>query len=309
MGFSTHTLDQLAKPFSHADEMILYLPKGGQIEVTKELSKFIFVLDGEIEHEINRLSPRRVFRTGDILVSLFGNRYTMFNPDKRNVRKLHLFRLYLDNASLIRSHRKRHPQPEHDLGDFLCQAFARPVQMENAIGDHIIECINKLRHEAEKHSSGYRHRAYATCVELIADIAQRLPEPQAINQPTSSRSSSSPIVAGAKEYILKNLETKLTLADIAWKAGKGEEHLTRLFKRETGQSVFDYVREMRINRAKTYLFDSALTLTQIAGLCGFASLSYFTQTFRQLTGITPSSYRKHLDSSVIPGPTKRTEGH
>jgi AraC-like DNA-binding protein len=106
------------------------------------------------------------------------------------------------------------------------------------------------------------------------------------------------IVAAAKEFIFKHFSKDLTLGEIAWHVGKGEEHLARVFKSETGQSVFDYVRETRINQAKTLMMNPVGSLTEIAERCGFHTLSFFSRTFRQHSGMSPSHYRHSIETKM-----------
>jgi AraC-like DNA-binding protein len=118
------------------------------------------------------------------------------------------------------------------------------------------------------------------------------------SRPSPRTPRAEPLVNAAREYIVKHFARDLTLGEIAWHVGKGEEHLARQFKRRTGQSVFDYVREVRIAHAKTLLASPALTLTEIAGRCGFHSLSFFSRTFRACTGMAPSRYRAQLRTEL-----------
>jgi len=306
MGLSTHSLDQLPPPFLLADEMIFYLPKNGRIAITQEHSKFIVVLDGEAEHTYDGQPKRQPLKAGDIFVSIKGRDHVFYNPDKRHVSQLHVFRLFISNEAMhAKSHRRKSKlTPENDLAQFILESFPHATHLVNAVNGDLTETLNAVRRESEYQLPGYQHKAHSLLTDLVVSVA-RLRNHISLAGTGALATRSSPIVASAKEFILKNLDTKLTLADIAWRTGKGEEHLTRVFKRETGQSVFDYVREMRINRAKTYLFDTSLSLTKIAELCGFSSLSYFSQTFHQITGVTPSNYREHLNSHVLPGPVNK----
>ena len=71
-----------------------------------------------------------------------------------------------------------------------------------------------------------------------------------------------------------------------------EEHLARVFRKVTGQTVFDYLRTIRLENAKTLLIDSSRTLSEIAALTGFGSLSLFSRNFSQYVGQSPSAYRQ-----------------
>lgn len=82
--------------------------------------------------------------------------------------------------------------------------------------------------------------------------------------------------------------------------------MARLFKRATGRSVFEVVREQRINHAKTLLLDSSLSLEAVADRCGFRSASFFSRSFKQLAGLPPSEYRRHLELHLQSAPVPTT---
>ena len=67
--------------------------------------------------------------------------------------------------------------------------------------------------------------------------------------------------------------------------------MTRKFKEETGYFISDYVKFARIERAKL-LQSTDLSILEIAGRLGFATRSYFSQAFREVTGMTPTHFRE-----------------
>jgi len=97
----------------------------------------------------------------------------------------------------------------------------------------------------------------------------------------------------AIEFINDNLGRNISLAEIAANVEMSPFHFARMFKRSTGLAPHQYVLEQRIDRAKTLLSETALSLTEIAYRVGFASQSHFTAVFRRLTSTTPEAYRKH----------------
>lgn len=68
----------------------------------------------------------------------------------------------------------------------------------------------------------------------------------------------------------------------------------RLFKRHMGCSPFTYVQNLRLQRAAQLLETTDEPITQVAARCGYGSPSYFTKSFREKTGLSPSAYRKRL---------------
>jgi len=93
-----------------------------------------------------------------------------------------------------------------------------------------------------------------------------------------------------KKYVKAHLQEQITASDIAKAAGYSQYHATRLFKAETGQSPFDYIRGQRLihsayalRHGKTRVIDVALDFV-------FDSHEGFTRAFSHIFGITPKKY-------------------
>ena len=74
------------------------------------------------------------------------------------------------------------------------------------------------------------------------------------------------------------------------------DYLSRLFRKKTGQSLKDYIIEMKIERAKYLMENTPLSIGVIAAKVGFANFSYFSQVFKRITKESPMEYRRHFDS-------------
>ena len=68
-------------------------------------------------------------------------------------------------------------------------------------------------------------------------------------------------------------------------------HLTRLFNREFGQSVNEYLLEQRMMLAGQLLENTNLTVTMVSDRVGYGNCSYFIKLFKKFYGITPSKYQ------------------
>lgn len=64
------------------------------------------------------------------------------------------------------------------------------------------------------------------------------------------------------------------------------------FKKYTGKTVVEYLRDIKLNKACELLTNSKMPIVDISNLFGYASLSHFNKVFKEHTGITPSAYRK-----------------
>lgn len=300
MGYSTHTVNHLGDPFLFLDEITFFVPEGGEVEITRDQFKFLFVLDGCLHHELDEWATPKVLKTGDILICPGFQRHLFSSPVPTTLARLHVLRLFM-NTEVLRGTGKPDAEDDSDFTAFVREIFTEPVQLSGGMDSHISERVTEIRGETEQRKFGYKHRVQAQCVNLLVELARKLegdgPEPSTPTFPRE-RSARSLLVTSAKEYILKNHPGKITLGQIAWHLGKGEEHLSRVFKHETGQTVFEFVRLVRVEHAKTLLQDGSKSLTDIAGETGFASLAFFSRTFKQVAGLAPSEYRKNLHTTL-----------
>lgn len=100
-----------------------------------------------------------------------------------------------------------------------------------------------------------------------------------------------------KEYIEDHIQEKISVGDLANLVHINEQHLMRIFKRETGQSVVEYITERRIIIASNLLKDTNYTINFIADCVGCENYSYFTKLFKRFTGFTPREYRMQFKKS------------
>ncbi len=109
-------------------------------------------------------------------------------------------------------------------------------------------------------------------------------------------------VRAAVDYIYLHLHSKITLDELAAHSGVSGGYLSKLFKKETGISVTEYVTMLKIEEAQRLLKYSDMNIVDIANYLAFASQSYFVHVFHEKTGITPKKYREKMygrESSLI----------
>ena len=94
--------------------------------------------------------------------------------------------------------------------------------------------------------------------------------------------------------IYEHSHEKILLEDLAKQVGLSPKYLSFLFKKETGQTISNYILDMRIEEAKHLLAYTNFTSSQISESLAFHSQSYFIHVFKSVTGMTPNQYRKNL---------------
>lgn len=100
------------------------------------------------------------------------------------------------------------------------------------------------------------------------------------------------MVSRVTHFMSENVESKLTLAQIASYAGYSESYFYRRFVRETRMAPIDYFIHLKINKASVYLIKTSMSVAQIAAKLGFSSADYFSRTFRRIVGISATEFRK-----------------
>ena len=100
-------------------------------------------------------------------------------------------------------------------------------------------------------------------------------------------------IEAAVKYIHLHLHASITLKETAEAAGISASYLSRLFKKETGMSIVDYIQKERIEAACNMLTYSDYTAAQISEYLCFSTQSYFIKIFRKYTGTTPAKYKKY----------------
>ena len=107
----------------------------------------------------------------------------------------------------------------------------------------------------------------------------------------TKKSGTSKPVTDCIEYVYVHIQERVTVEDLAAHTGMSPSHLSRLFKKETGISISDYIREKKVEKAQELLRFCDFSLIEISNYLSFSSQSHFTQLFREFTGMTPKKYR------------------
>ena len=94
------------------------------------------------------------------------------------------------------------------------------------------------------------------------------------------------------DFLHENITNKITIKQLSEIACLSEAHLIRLFKEYTGTSPYQYVVNLRLEKAKELLENHSMTITEIAFYLGYPTLASFTKAFKVYSGISPSEYRK-----------------
>lgn len=103
-------------------------------------------------------------------------------------------------------------------------------------------------------------------------------------------SYSKPIVL-CIDYIYEHIHDRITIKELAEYLSLSESYLSKLFHKEVGVTLSQYIMNLKLEKAKNLLQYSEFSVVDIANYLSFSSQSHFIQTFQKSIGLTPHKYR------------------
>ena len=111
---------------------------------------------------------------------------------------------------------------------------------------------------------------------------------------------SNELICKILNYIDKNINRKITIDELSLKFYYNRYYIMKLFKKEIGLSLFNYINCLRIYNSINSINSSDKLLIRIAIDNGFYSLEYFSEIFKKIIGVSPSVYKKFYYSRYSP---------
>lgn len=105
-------------------------------------------------------------------------------------------------------------------------------------------------------------------------------------------------LAEIREFMNQHYNEPLSIGQLAQMANISPKYFADLFKKTYGQSVMDYLTDLRINRAKRYLAESKERLRDIALKVGYSDEFYFSRKFKKEVGVSPSDFVKNSKKRI-----------
>jgi AraC family transcriptional regulator len=119
---------------------------------------------------------------------------------------------------------------------------------------------------------------------------------QAVNRPERASKSKLPgnVLRRVLERMNAEYSTDLGLVALAAESGYSRTHFLRLFRAATEQTPYQYLLDLRMEKAVQMLKKRRVSLIEVAVACGFSSHAAFTKVFRSKFGVAPSQYRRNF---------------
>jgi AraC-like DNA-binding protein len=137
---------------------------------------------------------------------------------------------------------------------------------------------------------GYAESAYMYFRLLLIECCRHAKENGIIpiNKPLKKKFE---LMEKVRQHLADNFQSPLTLDDLIKIFPVDKSYMCRLFKEYMGQSIFDYLLEIRLQKAKWLLKTTNDKILYIALQSGFSDLAYFNRQFKKRLKMSPSQYR------------------
>jgi AraC family transcriptional regulator len=183
-------------------------------------------------------------------------------------------------------------EPWRTHSDALClTGSAHEEGFEDTLLSEIVRAVWREAQQQNCNGALYGDSLRMALVAALVRRSQDEPNPSR-NGRRLSRSE----LASLHDFLFDHLDDELCLADLAGRVRMGERSFASAFKLSTGQTPYQYLIGMRIERAKDYLANSAMSISEVAQATGFADQAHLTSMFRRYEGLPPAKYRKNARS-------------
>lgn len=132
----------------------------------------------------------------------------------------------------------------------------------------------------------------STALSLMISFMSEQAVTAKINEQDAARNVSAALFRRAKLFIDDNLSEPLSLQTVAKHLHITPRHLTRLFAQHQQLSFVHYIQEQRVQMAVDLMLHTDKEIKDIAVLCGFDSVHYFTRVFTIKLGVSPAKFRR-----------------
>ncbi len=168
--------------------------------------------------------------------------------------------------------------------------FATPVIENNIEIKNVFTHISDLCRTEETLESKLEMQA---CIySLVSLLLRHLPPAASVSARQNKRLHYVLNIQKTLDYVSTNFDKDIPVEKAAQIAGYEKNAFSRLFKQATDTSFHQYLNNYRIKKACILLLDNGGTISKIAEMVGFPELKTFCRVFKQITGVTPSEYRK-----------------
>lgn len=183
--------------------------------------------------------------------------------------------------------------PENDS----CRSTLDQIKISTFINlpDYLIEKIEYITEKNKQKSVGLELQTRTVLYLIFYHIIESKQYMQ-FKKMVTNMDSHSMAVQSVCKYIQAHYSEKIDYDEILEQTNYSKSQFIKIFKKETGMNVTDYINNFRIERACLEILNSDKNITEIAIACGFNNIQYFSKRFKETMNCTPKEYKTNAST-------------
>lgn len=252
-----------------------------------------YILKGTCCHYIN--GQKHILVKGDIFAIPPFMSHTMASIDKKEVRLVQIdFMHFFINENM---------RDLSQIDSFVDFAYIQPIlsageklypKLNVSPASQLIieQLIAGMKRELEAKEDGYRLSIKADLLKLLVLVGREFKNFSGKSKENKAVQLHREAFHEAIDYIEKNYGREIKLEDIAQIATMSSSYFCHIFKLIKGKTFIEYLNQLRISKAMELMKSSNKNITEICFSVGYNNVGHFNRMFKNITGNTPSEYRK-----------------
>ena len=160
--------------------------------------------------------------------------------------------------------------------------------------EHFMDLYYLFKRECREKKHNYKQAVELAVTTYFLGLTREL-DIHAQEGPLDAEIGKNKHVYEIADYLSQHCEQPLSLDELAGRFYLSKYYACRAFKEVTGYTISEYVNIHRIQRAKRYLEETTLSISEIADMVGYGTMTHFEKTFKIYMTISPLKYRKTLN--------------
>lgn len=163
-------------------------------------------------------------------------------------------------------------------------------RIETAFSHRLIETIVNFKNEVHYYGASYPLMVDSISTQIAVQLLRDINGSNNIFREKTLRDQHN--VNRAIDYMQSYFNGPISIEDICQVVHLSPHYFIRLFKQQTGQTPYQYLMAIRVQRAQEMLEKSNYSMGEVAALCGFVNAGHFATLFKRYAGVAPSDYRR-----------------
>ncbi|WP_341875931.1 AraC family transcriptional regulator [Defluviitalea saccharophila] len=162
--------------------------------------------------------------------------------------------------------------------------------IQNVYSKQLLELIGNFQREMMDHGESFPLMLESICIQIVFQLLRDLSSEPGTNQNKISKDNK--YIKQAIQFMQEYYSANISINDICNLIYLSPCHFKRVFKDCTGQTPYQYLMKIRLEKAKEILKEKESSMEEVARLCGFVNTGHFATVFKRNIGMSPSEYRK-----------------